>query len=280
MAKAEKLRLERNGIAAKLCFIAQEVDYHNKTPFLDLPTLHKYMVNCDEITEKLDDNFLAVSELAPADIDDHLLEYHEQLTAVRKVQCGLRAIITSLMPVGGTATATPTGGAPPVQAMRLPKFEIQQFHGECLDWTTFKDTFEAAIHTNPSLSKVQKFTYLKSLLKGEAARFTADLTLTEANYDLAWIQLHERYQNRRKITTAILDRYFTQSRSNGSAKSIKSLIDGTNRCIRSLEQLGFSIENTMEIVYVHQMINKLDSNARDLWEHTVKDKDIPKYSDM
>ena len=42
----------------------------------------------------------------------------------------------------------------------LPKLKILVFNGEPLDWQPFWDCFEAAIHANPSLSAVQKLSYL------------------------------------------------------------------------------------------------------------------------
>ena len=45
--------------------------------------------------------------------------------------------------------------------------------------------YDSAIHSNPSISKVNKFNYLQSLLEGNAARAIKGLTLTGANYDAA-----------------------------------------------------------------------------------------------
>ena len=62
---------------------------------------------------------------------------------------------------------------------RLPKLTLPTFLGDPLTpaflgdpltWQTFWDSFNAAIHANPSLSEIQKFSYLKALLQGDAAR--------------------------------------------------------------------------------------------------------------
>ena len=50
--------------------------------------------------------------------------------------------------------------------VRLPKLEIPCFSGEKLKWREFWDSFEAAVHLNGSLSKVEKLTYLMSKLTG------------------------------------------------------------------------------------------------------------------
>ncbi|OXA44214.1 hypothetical protein Fcan01_20787 [Folsomia candida] len=211
-------------------------------------------------------------------MEAHKKCYFSLLGAVRELHNLLRSIKVAI-PGSATSTTT-TGSSTPQQGMRLPKLEIQPYHGDYLEWSTFKDTFEAAVHSNNQLSKVQKFGYLKSFLKGEAARYIADLTLTDSHYDIAWNQLHDRYQNKRKIVLATLDRFFSHPKTTGTAKSLKSLIDATNRCIRSMELMGYKKDKSIEPIYVHQILSKLDPGAKDLWEHTLKDKDMPSFDEL
>jgi hypothetical protein len=82
---------------------------------------------------------------------------------------------------------------------RLPKLDLQKFNGNILDWQSFWDSFKSAFHTNPSLSGVQKFNYLKSSLRGEATQIIAGFALTNVNYDKAASLLHERYGKRDRI---------------------------------------------------------------------------------
>ena len=65
---------------------------------------------------------------------------------------------------------------------RLPKLEIPVFIGELLDWQPFWDCFQAAIDTNPTLTGVQKLSYLRAQLRGEASRVITGLPLTNTNY--------------------------------------------------------------------------------------------------
>ena len=43
---------------------------------------------------------------------------------------------------------------------RLPKLTLPTFSGDTLMWQSFKDSFDAAVHNCPSISKMQKFNYL------------------------------------------------------------------------------------------------------------------------
>ena len=82
---------------------------------------------------------------------------------------------------------------------RLPKLDLPVFTGNALDWQAFWDSYDSAIHGNISLTDVQKFNYLKSLLRGEALQTIAGFALTHANYQKAVDILQERYGKREKI---------------------------------------------------------------------------------
>lgn len=77
---------------------------------------------------------------------------------------------------------------------RLPKLELPQFSGNPLLWQSFWDIFEASVHTNNSLTGVQKLSYLRSQLQGEAARVIAGFQLTNTNYEHYVNLLKERFE--------------------------------------------------------------------------------------
>ena len=52
--------------------------------------------------------------------------------------------------------------------VKLPKLTIKSFKGDLTTWITFWDSYKAAIHENSSLSDIDKFNYLRSLLQGPA----------------------------------------------------------------------------------------------------------------
>ena len=54
-------------------------------------------------------------------------------------------------------------------SVKLPKITIKTFDGKPVHWTTFWDSYNVTAHLNESLSKVQKFTFLLSLLEGTAS---------------------------------------------------------------------------------------------------------------
>ena len=68
----------------------------------------------------------------------------------------------------------------------LPKIKLPEFHGSYETFLEFADTYKSLIHNNTTLSKIEKFWYLKSCLKGDAVNVLTALEVSEANYDQAW----------------------------------------------------------------------------------------------
>ena len=61
--------------------------------------------------------------------------------------------------------------------MNLPKLTIKKFNGDATAWVEFIDTYTVAIHDNEDLTTVEKFSYLKSCVGGEAEKCLEGLTL-------------------------------------------------------------------------------------------------------
>ena len=72
---------------------------------------------------------------------------------------------------------------PPQCVTQVPKLKVPKYGGDPLDRQPFWDYFESAIHLNPNLSGVQKLSYLRAQLEGEAARVITGLPLTNSNYE-------------------------------------------------------------------------------------------------
>ena len=80
--------------------------------------------------------------------------------------------------------------------VKLSKLTLKKFNGDLMKWMTFWDTFESAVHNNATLSSIDKFNYLNSMLESAAAEAIAGLTLTSANYEEAIETLKRRFGNK------------------------------------------------------------------------------------
>ena len=83
--------------------------------------------------------------------------------------------------------------------VNLPKLVVKMFYGDPIYWPEFIVTFTVAIHENTDLTDVERFTYLKSYVSGEAERCMEGLTLTSINYEHALNILKERFRNKQVI---------------------------------------------------------------------------------
>jgi hypothetical protein len=125
-----------------------------------------------------------------------------------------------------SATRAPTSSR--THELRLKKLEIPTFDRNLLDWTSFRKLFTSTVYSSKTLSKAQNLAHLKSLLSGEAFHQVQSLMLSDANYDIAWTLLNDRYQNDREMLFAILRRFHgLPGLQTKSATAIRHLIDTT-----------------------------------------------------
>ena len=150
-----------------------------------------------------------------------------------------------------TNTSSPNVSAPvsPVSVPtsltlpRLPKLELPKFSGKVTEWSSFWDLYNTAVHSNTSVSKVNKFNYLFSLLKGNAARSIKELTLTSANYDAAIEILQERFGKTQQIIAAHMDQILQiPACSEGRTGQLRFIFDKISVHVRGLASLGIAAD--------------------------------------
>lgn len=89
------------------------------------------------------------------------------------------------------------------EGRHLPKLEMPHFDGNFLNWQSFWDQFTAIVHQS-DLPVVTKFSYLRSLLKGEASAAITGLSLSEQHYEDARELLEQRFGRKDRIVFAHL----------------------------------------------------------------------------
>ncbi|XP_029670495.1 uncharacterized protein LOC115239851 [Formica exsecta] len=149
--------------------------------------------------------------------------------------------------------------------LKLPNIDLPTFNGEYDQWVTFRDTFEAIIDTNTNLTKIQKFYYLQSAVKGRAAQCFKSLSLSNENYDAAWKLLKARFENTRLIVhhhiQALLELPII---SKESAGSLRKLIDDVQH-LCALTKLEQPVQ-AWDTLLIHLITPKLDTKTKREWE--------------
>lgn len=174
----------------------------------------------------------------------------------------------------------------PGRNFKIPAVKIPSFDGKQSDWQGFADIFRKLIHEESGLLNIQKFLTLKPLLKGEAEKLLSQLPITDANYELAWELLNEKYNNRRVQVNMHINNLkdlppVTKGSREKTCEQLACIHDLLNENLRGLENLNVSKEEALEAVLVNLTLEKLDIATVIAFEQGLEDqKAIPRISQL
>ena len=110
---------------------------------------------------------------------------------------------------------------------QLPKITLNEFSGKLLEWASFWDSFEAAIHRNPRITDVDKMNYLRGLLKGEALRVINGLSLTNCCYEVAVTLLKEQFGDKQMLINSFMEALLKLQSTTCDIKKLRYFYDVT-----------------------------------------------------
>ena len=148
--------------------------------------------------------------------------------------------------------------------VNLPKLVVKKFYGDPIYWPEFIDTFTVAIHENTGLTDVERFTYLKSYVSGEAERCMEGLTFTSINYEHALNILKERFGNKQVIISKHMSMLLNLEKVKSSLliKDLRSLYDKITVTTRAL--ISYNIDSQQFGPMLIPVI--LDKLPADTWQ--------------
>lgn len=189
-------------------------------------------------------------------------------------------VINNVRAESSTTSESNESGRLSNSLVKLPTINLPSFSGAYEDWFPFYDTFNSLIHNDSSLLDIQKFHYLKSCLKGEAANILHCLEISANNYIVAWEMLENRYNNRRIIVQnhikAICDLPVATKENH---IVLRQIIDGINKHIRALDSLKRPV-NSSDDLLLHILTTKLDSSTIKEWETNLTSDHLPTFEEM
>ncbi|XP_071578247.1 uncharacterized protein [Temnothorax nylanderi] len=224
-------------------------------------------------------------EVTDEQVDQELISHEEKYINLKLL--GERIIDQRVRPAPaanniGQALVAPGGAVVHANEShgRLPKIDLPSFSGAYEDWNPFYNTFNSLIHSNTSLNDIQKFHYLKSSLKGEAAEMIASHEISEVHYNDAWTRLKERYDNERLAVQNHIKAIFelpTLRKEN--SVTLRSILDGTLKHTRALAALRRPT-NHWDDLLIHIITSKLDFITIKEWETTVGARELPTFNQL
>ncbi|XP_055589129.1 uncharacterized protein LOC129741431 [Uranotaenia lowii] len=164
--------------------------------------------------------------------------------------------------------------------VKLPEIRLPSFSGKIREWITFRDSFRSLIHDNEHLTAMDKFTYLRSSLQGDALKEINNIELSEANYDVAWKTLQVRYENKKLIVKAHLDALFAlEPLKKENYDGLNFLISEFEKNLMMLQKIGEPTESWSTIL-VYMLCSRLDSATLRQWETHYGSKEVPTYEEL
>ena len=160
----------------------------------------------------------------------------------------------------------------------MPKISFPSFDGNFLNWNTFWEQFEIAIHSKEQLTDAEKLSYLKDSLKSGPARHVIEgLTQTSGNYAEAIACLQSRYDRPRLIHQAHV-RAVTETPplKVGNGKELRRIHDVINQHMRAINTMR---SNSLEAFVTSVIELKLDQTSMFTWQdYTHDQREVPPYT--
>ena len=157
---------------------------------------------------------------------------------------------------------------------KLPKLDLPKFGGNVLEWNTFYEQFEAMVHNNANIKcEISKFSYLRSLLYGEALGSVSGFALTESNYKNALDLLKSRYGKNDRIVFAHIEELLTLSvPSKCPVNVFRQFEDKLITHIRCLDSLGID-GSKYGVILTPLILSRLPSEVRLEWARGAENKE-------
>lgn len=164
--------------------------------------------------------------------------------------------------------------------VKLPPIKMPTFDGKYDRWLEFKDVFLALVHDNESLSKIQKFYYLRESLEKDASEALKSINVCADNYEVAWQFLIERYERKNLIINNHLHDMFEYPKIyKESHIELRNICDSFVKHLKALKALGENTESWDRLV-IYLIANKLDVITRRDWENYKFLGNLPTINDI
>lgn len=161
----------------------------------------------------------------------------------------------------------------------LPRIDLPTFSGKIDKFMEFISLFESMIDARPRLTSTEKFHHLKNCLKGDALTVISGLSLEPDNYFLALEALKRRYQNKRRLANAYIEKITSfGGMKNSSQTSLQNFLNVHELNVNALLALG--LKDLGDFLLLQLSLNNLDAETRTAFEEKQSTESIPTYADL
>ncbi|GFW51672.1 uncharacterized protein TNCV_1186041 [Trichonephila clavipes] len=252
--KLKKIRaVTRTAVTKVMNKLEKEFDSQSIDLLLEhFDYLNEHIKQLRELDNKIQ-NIIQVEDEFDAEIQS-AFGYNEKISVLcSKIQIKIKTLTKSDSSVSSQATVnvqndsfnnsingSSVNSNKNVNSVRLPKLQIDKYFGDPCLWFEFWNKFQNSIDKNETLTKVGKFSYLKSLLGGAAGNVVNGFALSDDNYDNALILLKERFGREGIVVNAHMSKLLNlyPVKDSNNVIGLRKLYDICKIQIRSLESLN------------------------------------------
>ena len=142
-------------------------------------------------------------------------------------------------------------GPPSINNVKLPKLELPTFCGDYKNWTSLFDQFNGAVTSNSQITDSQKLQYLKTSVKGDAAKLLNSLQITDASFSTECDILSNRHNSKRLMLRAHVHAIVSQKPvTNENPKALGDLMETVEEHRLTLSNLGQPVDE-QDIFFVY-----------------------------
>lgn len=164
--------------------------------------------------------------------------------------------------------------------IKPPNLDIPKFNGDYRTFSTFIDLYNALIHNNPTLTPIEKFRYLLSLVEGKPLGVVSSLPMTSDNYQTTYDNFVDRYSNVRFRAQSHWYAIKTAPKAiRDQPESLRNLLDTFSQNLASLKNLNFPIES-WDFILVNMLLERVDDDLITRFELSLASGTIPKFKEL
>ncbi|KAF0769852.1 Integrase catalytic domain-containing protein, partial [Aphis craccivora] len=223
------------------------------------------------------DALLCLNRFAEFELDDDPL--FTSMDSMRlEIKTILAGVVSTSVSENKDSPSSSIASAPQL-FIPLPKIDLPTFDGNLLEWRSFRDIFVSLVHDNSSIGDAQRFHFLMASLKGDALNVIKSIPLSATNYALAWEAVSDRFDNKRLLASAHLDKLFGfKPIERESLPALLSFVNTFKENVSLIKSLG--VNDLSSFLLFHMGSRVLDAYTIQLFESSISPSTIPTFDEL